>query len=294
MLDAATDRFDRRRDDVAAVRDRRGAEYKDELGARIERFAERRGERALLVRHATLRDNFGACRRKTLLRDLEGLVDDLRRKARKQRRYNSDLADAVGRDAQERRVLARGGKRSIALRDGNRKGNDLDGRDHLARDHRLVGRQRRKGDGFIHLIEAIDAGLVDHQDACVLRKQIGATGKGTIDAHALAMHSGGDLGGGRVLRDVAGLDARDDNLRDAGLRERSDLAGTDQSALLEDDAVLADGMDGNPALRLRERHCAEFHCGFSADCRSRAVISPMIATAISGGDTAPISSPIGA
>ncbi len=43
------------------------------------------------------------------------------------------------------------------------------------------------------------------------------------------------------------------------------------------------------------RDRAEFHAAFSgATCRSRAVICAMIETAISGGETAPISSPIGA
>ena len=53
-------------------------------------------------------------------------------------------------------------------------------------------------------------------------------------------------------------------------------------------------MHRDAALGLRHRHRTELHAAFSGDCRSRAVISPMIATAISDGDTAPMSSPIGA
>ena len=57
-------------------------------------------------------------------------------------------------------------------------------------------------------------------------------------------------------------------------------------------------MHRNAAFRLADRDGAELHDTSSrsafAPSRSRAVISPMMATAISGGDTAAMSSPIGA
>ena len=51
---------------------------------------------------------------------------------------------------------------------------------------------------------------------------------------------------------------------------------------------------GDAALGLGGSDRPELHRGFSAPSRSDAVISPMIETAISGGDTAPIARPIGA
>ena len=87
------------------------------------------------------------------------------REAREQGRDHTDLSDAVGRDAQQRSRIVRDRERRIALRSRNGERNDLDGRDHLARNHRLVGRKRRERDGFINLVEAIDPGLVDHQHA---------------------------------------------------------------------------------------------------------------------------------
>ena len=69
MLDLAACRFDRRRNDVAAVGDRRGAEHDHQLGAAL--AAPRRcalGERVLLVRHAPLGDDAGAGRRQPLAR----------------------------------------------------------------------------------------------------------------------------------------------------------------------------------------------------------------------------------
>ena len=57
MLDAAADGFERRRDDVAAVGDRGGAEHDGQLGAGLEHLVERARERGALVRHAPLGDD---------------------------------------------------------------------------------------------------------------------------------------------------------------------------------------------------------------------------------------------
>ena len=93
-------------------------------------------------------------------------------------------------------------------------------------------------------------------------------------------------------------------LADAGSPQRRNLRRPDQSALLKHQAGLADRVNGNAAFRLGDRYRPEFHGldslgplgsrGGFAPARSRAVISPMIATAISGGDTAEMSKPIGA
>src|SRR6185437_11732304 len=79
--------------------------------------------------------------------------------------------------------------------------------------------------------------------------------------------------------------------------QRRDLRLTHHGALLEHEAGRADRMNDDRALGVGRRDGAELHAAlsaFSGASRSRAVISPMIASAISGGDTAPIASPIGA
>src|SRR5438270_13849385 len=90
---------------------------------------------------------------------------------------------------------------------------------------------------------------------------------------------------------------RDHDLTDARGLERLDLGLADHGALPEHEAGLADRMHCDPAYRLGDWNGSEFHDpasrGFFAPARSRPVISAMIATAISGGDTAEISSPIG-
>ena len=229
MLDAAADRFQCRRDHVAAVGDRRSAEHDGQFRAGFEHLVERAGERRALMRHAPLGDDRGAGGRQPLGGDLQRLFDHFGREPRQHGRHHADFADAIGRDAQER--LGHAGKRRIARGAGDRERNDFHRRDHLAGDHRLVGRQRREGDRLVDAVEPVDRVLVDDQHAGVLREQIGAPGEGAIDMHALPGHRLGDLGRRHVLGDVARLEPRHDDVLDAGSFERRDLGGADQACL---------------------------------------------------------------
>ena len=113
MLDAAADRLDRGRDHVAPVGDGGRAEHDDEFGAFLQHLVDRLGERALLVRHprsATILAPAGARR---ALGDPQRLLDHLGGEPRQQGRHHADLADAVGRDADERR-WSRGRERRVA------------------------------------------------------------------------------------------------------------------------------------------------------------------------------------
>src|SRR5262249_43161747 len=107
-------------------------------------------------------------------------------------------------------------------------------------------------------------------------------------------HRRRDFGRGRVLRDVARFGPRYDDLFDPGGLQRGDLVLADQRALFQDEAALANRVHRDGSLGFTHWHRAELHELFSGGSRSSAVISPMIATAISDGDTAPIASPIGA
>ena len=143
-------------------------------------------------------------------------------------------------------------------------------------------------------LSAVDRLLVDHQHAGLVGEQVGAAGEGAIDMHPLPRHRLGDLGRGLVLGDVARLEPRHHDVLDAGRLQRRDLRRPDQRALLEHERALADGVDGGGAFGVARRDRAELHAApHAGSSRSRWVISPMIATAISAGDTAPMSSPIG-
>src|SRR5208282_3620249 len=86
---------------------------------------------------------------------------------------------------------------------------------------------------------------------------------------------------------------------DAGHLQRRDLGGADQRALLEHQRTLPDRVHRGRTERILWRDRTELHdaaltAAGSVSSRSRSVICAMMATAISAGETAPISSPIGA
>ena len=116
-----------------------------------------------------------------------------------------DPLDPIGRDPQRAAGGGRHGRIAQARLDPER--NDLDGRDHLALDHRLESGERREGDGLVDAVDAVDRGAVDHQHAGTGGKQVGAAGEGAVDVNALARNRLRDAGGGLVLADVARLRA---------------------------------------------------------------------------------------
>ena len=117
MLDAPADGLDRRRDHVAPVGDRGGAEHDDELGA-LAAAPRRSPWRARACSCGTRRSAMiaGAGRRQPLLRHLQGLVDHLAGEPRQHGRDHADLADAVGRDPDQRRRRAGDRERAVARR----------------------------------------------------------------------------------------------------------------------------------------------------------------------------------
>src|SRR5262249_35007873 len=152
--------------------------------------------------------------------------------------------------------------------------------------------------GLVDQFETADGGLADHQYARRLSEQVGAAGEGTVDLDALAGDRRRDLRRRLILRNIARLEPRHHDLADPARLQGGDLVPPDDGALLEREAGLAVRLHSAAVLALATRPRTEFHDtssrGALALWRSRAVISPMIATAISGGDTAEMSSPIGA
>ncbi len=288
MLDLAAHRLDRGRNNIAAVGDGGGAEHHHQLGALLQHFVDGLGHSALLMGHAALGDDDSAGRRQPNLGDAKRLLDHLGGEPRQQGRNDAYFLDLVRRNADERLAgdLERGVERGLP----DRERNDLHRRDHLAFDHRLERRQSRESDRLIDPVEVVNGVFVDHQDAGLFSKQVGAAGEGAIDVNALPCHRLGDLGRGTVLGDVARLEPRHHDVLDAGRLQRRNFGGADQGALLQHQRTLTDGVDRGGALGLPRRDRAELHVG---SARSACVISPMIATAISAGDTASMSSPIG-
>src|SRR5581483_5778779 len=99
-----------------------------------------------------------------------------------------------------------------------------------------------------------------------------------------------------VFRNLARLEPHDDDFLNPRLVQRLYLGGSDRRAFLEHQRALTQGMNGDAADGISRTGRAKFHAAtsFSWPIRKVAVISAMIATAISEGDTAPIERPMGA
>ena len=139
------------------------------------------------MRHAPLCHDRGASGLKPLGGDFQRLFDHFGRETWQHGRDHADFPHAIGRDAKER--LCNSCKRRIPRGAGDREGNDLHRRDHLAGDHRLIGGQRRERDRLVDPVEPVDRILVDDQHARGLREQISAPGEGAIDVNALPRYA---------------------------------------------------------------------------------------------------------
>src|SRR5262249_436659 len=152
--------------------------------------------------------------------------------------------------------------------------------------------------GLVDQFETADGGLADHQPARRRSERVGAAGEGAVDLDALAGDRRRDLRRRLILRNIAGLEPRHHDLADPARLQGGDLVPPDDGALLEREAGLADRVHSDAVLGLANRHRTELHDTSSrapfAPWRGRAVFSPMIAPAVSGGDPAEMSSPIGA
>ncbi len=93
----------------------------------------------------------------------------------------------------------------------------------------------------------------------VFRKQVGAAGERALDMDTRPRHGLGDLGRGLVLRDVARLEPRHDDVLDPGRFQRRNLRRPDQRALLQHERALADGVNGGGAFGVPRRDGAELH-----------------------------------
>ena len=172
-------------------------------------------QRCAFVRHTPLGDDRGAGGRQPLGGDLQCLVDHFGGEPRQQRRHHADLADAIRRDAQQRRRPRRRARRRARLW---RRANGMIFTVAIispATTGRNAGSVAKR-DRLVDAIEPVDGVLVDDQHAGGFGEQIGAAGEGAIDMHALPRDGSGDLGGGDVFGNVARLEPRHDDFSDAG------------------------------------------------------------------------------
>jgi hypothetical protein len=297
-----------RRDHIPSIRDRGRAEDDDDLRSERERARQRLREVIDLVMDADVADALGASEQlQPFVQNLQRLVDDRCLEAGQHRRDDGDPLAAEGSD-RDCALRGRHGARDQRLRRGE--WNDLHCRDHLAGADALERRQRRDRDRLVEIVDSIDLRGIDRQHAGALGEEVHAArerllrhdldvddgvrqpfGGDILRADSRADDGVGEPFCGLVLGEIAGLQLRDDHLRDAGGEQRIHVLRHDASALLQHKPAFPEGMGDDAADGRARRNRAEPH---AASLRSDATISPMMATAISAGLTAPISRPIGA
>jgi hypothetical protein len=241
------------------------AEHDHHFGAGFDHLVDGARQCRLFVRHTPFGNNGRAGRLQARGGDLERLLDYFRRQARQQRRDDADLANRIGRDPDDRLRLGRSRHSGVTCLRRYRERDDLNGGDHLAFDHRLEQRQGGERYRLVDAVDPVDGIFVDHQHARGFGKQIAAAGKGAVGARARTGNRRGDIGGGLVLRHIAGLQPRHDDLLDAGGVERGDMRRPDQRALLEHEIALTDRVHRRRANRVVGSDRTEFHAvSFSA------------------------------
>ena len=201
-----------------------------------------RAKRRTLVRHAPLGDDRGAGRREPLGGDLRA---SSRSPSARARAATSRPRRPCGCDRARRASAAalHAGQRRIARRFGDRERDDLHGRDHLAGDHRLEGRQRRERDRLVDAIERVDrrpCRRPARRRVCANRlarpvkaRSTCTPSPATASAISAAATSSETSPGSSRATTISLMPAAS---------SAATSAGADQRALLEHQAALADGM----------------------------------------------------
>ena len=257
---------------------------------------QRAGQGVRLVRDALFAHDARAGRLQTVFQDAQRLGDDAGFQPRQQGRDDADAQRTKGGDAH--RVLSRRRERSLERVARHGEGNDLDGRHHIARRDGAKRRQRGGGDRLVDSIDAGDFRGVDDDQAGFRGEKIDAAGEGALRAQIGPRQADGEAPRRFILADIAGIEARRDDLSDARRLERGLMFGSDELALFQNQPIAANRMRDDRAERLSDGNRTEFQAACPSArigfLRKAATISPMIETAISAGLTAPMSRPIGA
>ena len=150
--------------------------------------------------------------------------------------YTTDalLHNLRGDQAGKRRVdtrclfaggVARQGGAFIRLFFRNAESDDLDRGDHLPGAHRGEGRQGGQGNGFVDLIDPVDAAGFQPQDAVRRRDQIGPARKRRLGNHVRSLAGIRYAGRSLVFTKIIGVEANCDNRVQSGRAQCRDVVG---------------------------------------------------------------------
>ena len=254
-----------------------------------------RGERRGLVRDPPLGDDRGAGGREPVRGDPQRLLDHLVGEAGQHRRDDADLADAIGRDAHQRRGVVR--HRQRRSRAGAATANGMIFTVAIilpattGAKAASVASVMSASTSLRRSTPAVSTTTMPALSANRLARPVKARSTRTPAPATAAASSAAATSSAHV----AGLEPRHHDRPTPAAFSAAISASPTTRALAENQPGLADRMNDDAAFRFGGG--APLRISFRlrlAASRSDAVISAMIETAISGGDTAPIASPMGA
>ena len=233
MLDLATGPFDRFRNDVATVGDRRCAEDKHHSASAGTQLFDRAGHLAGLMGTPDLL-------LETAIKGFDAPADHLGSLIEygglgvgEHGLDQTDVEPAEGRDSDQ---PALGGGEGGAVLDGFlrcREGDDLDRRHHLFGFHHFEGGNGGDGHGLVGGVDPIEGFAVDHGNATGVCVQIHPSGEGGADGDVFCARRGADSPGGLVLADIAGLEPGGEHAFDTGAPKNFNIFGGKNAPFLE-------------------------------------------------------------
>ena len=140
-------------------------------------------------------------------------------------------------------------------------GDDFDGRQHLATDHRLEGRQRRHRQRFMHCIDGVEARVIEHHQTRRTRQQIGATGGGWGTARLFAAQDCRQLRSRVVFGHIVVLQLRHDHLLHASGLQGDHISFAQHPALFEHAVCQPQTVGEHTTGGVLCRHGAKLHVG---------------------------------
>ena len=289
MQDTPAGPLDGARHQVAAVGDRRGAGDQDEIELGCQLFGDGTGDGVRFMGAAGLG---GQAARQVLHpgpQDLHRLVQHLGAGARKEGLHQAHGAGPVGRNPHHRAPCDRGGP--FQERAGDEKGDDLYGRHHRSGLDGLPWRQGGDRDRLVDQVQGIQLVCVVVDQPAARRQQVDPSRERGFGADSVAGHGPADGGGRPILVHVARFRPGDGDFGQLRRVEGGQIVVVEPAALFQRNAPKPEGVGEDAAPGFGQRYGAELHD--PCPPRMDETISAMIETAISAGETAPISHPMG-
>ncbi len=268
VLDHAADALERRRDHVAAIHDRRGAEGEDRRAAVRQQLSERLGHRDLVVIAADLGGERAAGGGEAGADPLRGSIEQDGGSFGETRQHQAGAVRLKRRDPQDRRP---GGQIAPRVDDGaaDRERDDLHRGHHVAGGDGHERGERGEGDRLVERVQPVDPLAIHDAHAGGLGVEVAAPGRRGGRVDMLAGDGVRDPRGGRVLAEVAVIEQRGDDARVTSGGERGQIIRAELAPFLEHAAGETEGVPEDRPLGDGQFDAIELHARASRGDGSR-------------------------